>query len=283
MPALSASDGRRLAYESRGSGELLVCHPGGPGFSGASFGDLGGLDRSRTLLLLDPRGAGASEPPASAAAYSLEDYVADLEALRVHARLERMDLLGHSHGSLVSIVYSARYPARVRRLVLVGTGARFHAEQAEAMHASMAKRSAEPWFLDASQALAAEQEGRFQDDAELGRLVAREMPFYFASYGANERAFVERALEQPVHAAALKHFNEHEFLHFDLRPLLGRVVAPTLVVGGSEDFILGPEPCREVADGIAGAGLELLEDVGHMPWVERPEEFRALVEGFLAE
>jgi pimeloyl-ACP methyl ester carboxylesterase len=281
MPSLTTPDGRKLSYDIRGEGDLLLCHPGGPGFSGTYFGDLGGLERSRTLVVLDPRGTGNSDPPASQDAYALADYVADLGHVQDHLGVDRIDLLGHSHGSLVALLYAAEQPARVEQLVLVATTPRFHEQQLEAMEAAMQQRSGEPWFEDASAALEEEQEGRFADDAELGRLVARELPFYFAQYGENERAFVQLALEQPVHANALRYFNAHEFLTFDLRPALPRVVAPTLVVAGEADFILGPPACREVAEGIANARLEVLEGVGHMPWVERPQAFVATVSDFV--
>jgi proline iminopeptidase len=281
MPSLTTPDGRGLFYDTRGAGEPLVCHPGGPGFSGAYLGELGGLDRCRAIVALDPRGTGRSDPPSSTDAYALDDYIADLALLQGHLGPGRVDLLGHSHGSLVALLYAARYPDRIRRLVLVAVGARFHEAQVEAMQEAMARRAGEPWFEDASAALAQEQEGLFGDDAELGRLVGRELPFYFARYGENERAFVALALEQRVHAAALRYFNHREFLTFDLRGALARVTAPTLVVAGREDFILGPAACREVADGIANAHLEVLEDVGHLPWVERPKEFAAVVMAFL--
>jgi pimeloyl-ACP methyl ester carboxylesterase len=283
MSSLSTPDGRSLFYEVRGDGEPVVCHPGGPGFSGAYLGELGGLTRFRALVALDPRGTGRSDPPGSLDAYALGDYVADLGRLQEHLGMDRMDLLGHSHGSLVALLYAARYPERIGRLVFVAVGSRFHGQQVAAMHEAMQQRSGEPWFDDASAAVQEEQEGKFRDDAELGRLVARELPFYFAHYGENERAFVRSALEQPVHAAALRYFNDHEFLTFDLRPALADVTASTLVVAGEKDFLLGPAACREVTDGIANARLEVLEDVGHLPWVERPADFAAAVGAFLSD
>jgi pimeloyl-ACP methyl ester carboxylesterase len=54
----------------RGDGPPLLCHPGGPGFPGSELDDLGGLDGTRTLLLIDPRGSGTT-PPADS--YRLED------------------------------------------------------------------------------------------------------------------------------------------------------------------------------------------------------------------
>ena len=63
----------KLHTTRRGDGPLLVCHPGGPGFDGSELNDLGGLDATRTLLLVDPRGTGGSD---DADTYTLADYVA---------------------------------------------------------------------------------------------------------------------------------------------------------------------------------------------------------------
>lgn len=282
MPVAQTCGGRALSYELRGSGELLVCHPGGPGFSAAYLENLGGLDRWRTLVLLNPRGTGGSDPARSPGEYALADYVEDVEQLRRHLGAERIDLLGHSHGSLVSVLYAASRPSHVGRLVLAGTATRFDEQQLTAVHETMLERASEPWFEDARAAMEDETAGRFADDAELGRLVAREMPFYFARYGDRERAFVARMLEEPVHAAALRQFNAHEFQTLDLRPALADVTAQTLVVAGQKDFITGPAACREVADGIRSARLEVIEGVGHLHWVEAPEAFSASVADFLA-
>ena len=88
------------------------------------FGDLAGLWERFTLVLLNPRGTGNSARPKDSGAYQIEDYVADLEELRVHLGLERLLLLGHSHGGVVAQAYAARHPGRVERLVLASTLAR---------------------------------------------------------------------------------------------------------------------------------------------------------------
>src|SRR4051812_9051165 len=131
--AFRTADGRTLSYRREGSGPLLVCHPGGPGFSSRYFGDLAGLGASFTLGMLNPRGTEGSDRPADPRAYRTEDYVADLDELRAHLGLERMLLLGHSHGGVVATAYSAAHPARVERLVLASTLARFAEEQGSAM------------------------------------------------------------------------------------------------------------------------------------------------------
>jgi pimeloyl-ACP methyl ester carboxylesterase len=282
VEALTTADGRRLSYRLAGSGPTLVCHPGGPGFSSRYFGDLAGLGGRFTLVLLNPRGAEGSDRPADQRAYAAEDYVADLDELRAHLGLERLLLLGHSHGGVVAQAYAARHPDRVERLVLASTLARFQAEQAEAMEAAMAAKAGEPWFEDASAALSAEQTGEWGSDEELGALVLRELPFYFASYGDREREYL-RTLEGEVPVGdALKLFNEEIVGTFDLRPELPRITAPTLVITGEQDFICGPVCSREIADGVDGADLVLLEDCGHVVFVEQPERFAGAVASFLA-
>src|SRR5689334_24547800 len=184
--SFTSTGGRRLTYRKLGHGPLLVCHPGGPGFSADYFGDLAALWEQYTLIMLNPRGTGASDRPADARAYGIDDYVDDVEQLRRHLGVERMLLLGHSHGGVVAQAYAARHPGRVRRLVLASTLARFGPEQERAMRQGMDRRSNQPWSGDAIAALEEEQAGNFSSDAELSGLVFRELPLYFAHYGPVE-------------------------------------------------------------------------------------------------
>ncbi len=282
MGRLTTADGRALAYRRSGDGPILVCHPGGPGFSAGELADLAGLDDALTLLLLDPRGTGESDRPSDPRAYLTKDYVADLEELRGHLGLERMSLLGHSHGGIVAIAWAAAHPRSVEALILSSTLARFQAEQAAAMEKALAARASEPWYADAREALEAEQAGRFADDDELGELVRREMPFYLARHGARERAFLDSLVGVRVNADALKLFNEEIFLTFDLRGDLAGISAETLVLVGDADFITGPDCARELADGIDGSRLVVIPAAGHLTYVEQPEAFREAVLGFLS-
>jgi proline iminopeptidase len=67
----------------------------------------------------------------------------------------------------------------------------------------------------------------------------------------------------------------------DLRPELGRISAPTLVVVGDDDFICDVVAAREMADRIPGARLAVIAEAGHFPWVEQPAAFRAALDEFL--
>ena len=209
--SMKTSDGRALTYHRMGSGPVVVCHPGGPGFSALYFGDLAGLWERFTLILLNPRGTGTSGRPADRRAYQIDDYVADLEELRGHLGLERMLLLGHSHGGVVAQAYAARNPDRVEKLVLASTLARFGPEQEAAMREGMDKRSGQPWYPDAKAALEEEQEGDFSNDEEMAELVFRELPLYFAHFGAAEAGYLDTLKSETPNADTLRLFNQEIF------------------------------------------------------------------------
>jgi proline iminopeptidase len=282
----TTSDGRKLSYRKIGRGPVLVCHPGGPGFSSSYFSDLAGLYEKFTLVMLNPRGTGASARPTDAHAYQIEDYVSDLEELRLHLALETMLLLGHSHGGVVAQAYAATHPGRVRRLVLASTLARFGPEQNAAMEAGVEKRSGQPWYQDAMAALEEEQAGKFANDQELSALFFREMPLYFAHFGPVEAGYLDTLRAESINGDTLKLFNQEVFtpsFSFDQRPLLSKITAPTLVITGEDDFICGPLCSAEITAALPGAREVIVGDSGHMVFIEQAQTFHDEVADFLME
>jgi proline iminopeptidase len=234
--------------------------------------------------MLNPRGTGSSDRPADPNAYLVADYVADVEELRAHLGVERMLLLGHSHGGVVAQAYAATHPARVRRLVLASSLARFGPEQNAAMEAGVEKRSGQTWYQDAMAALEEEQAGKFKNDQELSELVFREMPLYFAHYGPVEAGYLDTLRSENINGDTLKLFNQEVFtpsFSFDQRSLLPSITAPTLVITGEDDFICGPLCAAEITAAVPGAREVIVGDSGHMVFVEQPQVFHDEVADFL--
>jgi proline iminopeptidase len=269
--------GLTLSYERRGRGPLLVCHPGGPGCSAAEFRDFAGLDGTFDLLFLSPRGSAGSDP---AEDYSLASYAADVEALRVHLRVEQLDLLGFSHGGMVAMAYAAAYGLRVRRLVLAGTLALWDDEAQAAMESGIEARRGEPWFEEAQRAIAEEQAGDFSSADDLIANTQRQAPLYFHRWEGNERVgrelFSDFAYSEP-----LRQFNTVEFPTLDLRPELRAIAAPTLVVAGEDDMIAGPVCGEAIVRELSDGRLVTIPATGHFLYVEQPEAFRAALTEFL--
>lgn len=263
--SLRTADGRTLAWHETGSGPPLLCHPGGPGCSSAYYPELPTLAAERTLLLLDPRGTGASDPPADPAGYDLEDYAADIEAVRAHLGVGRLDLLGHSHGGFVAMTWAAQYPDSVGRLVLASTAPRFTDAIREARAARAASHEGQPYYADAMEARRLRAEGRYSTDAELGELYRREGVLE-APVGVDPTPVLEVLLRAGDNADALGHFNSRIAAGMDHRPQLAGVTAPVLVLTGSEDVFLSG--AHEIAEALPNATLVVLPGADHFPYLE---------------
>jgi len=73
----------------------------------------------------------------------------------------------------------------------------------------------------------------------------------------------------------------HEFPRYDVRPELGRIDCPTLVLVGRHDWISPVEQAEEIARRVPGARLVVFERSGHSPQIEEPEAFLATLRTFL--
>ena len=282
MPTLRTDDARTLSWREVGSGPPLLCHPGGPGCSSLYFGALPELAAERTLLLLDPRGTGDSDRPTDPSAYDLEDYAADIEAVRGQLGLDRLDLLGHSHGGFVAMAWAGTNPGRVGRLVLAGTAPRFTDVIRRARMDRVASHQGQPYFEDALAALLEQQAGKYGSDERLAALYERAAPI-LAPLGEDITPVADAFRAAGLNADALKHFNQEIAPTMDLRPLLAQIEAPTLVIAGDRDpfggatvdEIAGALPNPTVVT-VAGADhFAFLEPDGRAAWSRAVLEFLA--------
>ena len=67
----------------------------------------------------------------------------------------------------------------------------------------------------------------------------------------------------------------------DMRPTLGRIACPTLVLCGRQDTLTPLAGHEEIAAGIPGAKLVVIEDCGHMAPMEKPEAVTAAMRDWL--
>ncbi|HEX6118574.1 MAG TPA: alpha/beta fold hydrolase, partial [Dongiaceae bacterium] len=89
---------------------LIAVH-GGPGGSHDYLLPLTALSEERTIVLYDQLDCGDSDKPNDPRNWTIDRFVAEVDALRTALQLDRFILLGHSWGGLVAIEYAARGPA----------------------------------------------------------------------------------------------------------------------------------------------------------------------------
>ncbi|WP_328556831.1 alpha/beta fold hydrolase [Streptomyces sp. NBC_00358] len=278
MPTFTASDGTRLAHHTRGDGEPLLCLPGGPMRASAYLGDLGGLTRHRRLCVLDLRGTGDSAPPADPATYRCDRQVDDVEAFRAHLGLDRIDLLAHSAGGDLALLYAVRHPGRVRTLTLVTGRARALGVDFTAEHRAegAARRSAEPWFESAREAY-----GRIWAGTATDADWDAATPFFYGRWDAVARAHAATDVEQTNEDAADRYVAPGAFRPAEARAVVAAWDTRVLLVTGELDSGPLPRVAVVVADLFRRAELAVLPGAGHFPWLDVPEVFRETVAGFL--
>jgi proline iminopeptidase len=276
MPTFSSADGTRLGYHERGDGPPLICLPGGPMQDSEYLGDLGGLPAYQKLILADPRGTGLSAMPADPASCRCDRQVDDVEALRVHLGLDRIDLLGHSAGANLAVRYLERYPDRVSRLVLVTPSPRAVGIEitGAARLAAAVLRSDEPWYPGAFAALRALVAG--EESEELADQVR---PFFYGRWDAAARAHSEGPYGHRNEEAIPFYLADGAFEPATTRAALKSFAAPVLLVAGEFDLNTMPWAVTEYAALFPNATLVVQPGAGHYPWLDDPERFVATIAG----
>jgi len=278
MPSLSGADGTLLAYHRAGEGASLICLPGGPMQSSAYLGDLGGLTAHRAPVRLDLRGTGESAVPADPSTYRCDRQVDDVEALRVHLGLDRIDLLGHSAGGTLAVLYAARHPDRIARLVLVTPSPRpVGLEISDADRRAVAEqRRAAPWFPEAFAAF-----GRIWDGAATEADWDAITPFMHGRWDADVQARVAREDAERNPEAAAAYYADGALDPAGTTAALAGLDAPVLVVAGGHDVGLPPANAAAYTRLFGRGELAVLPGGGHYPWHDDPAWFVRTLDAFL--
>jgi 3-oxoadipate enol-lactonase len=205
------------------------------------------------VVRFDHRGHGRS--PVPPAPYEIAGLGGDVLTLLDRLGAERASYAGLSLGGMVGMWLGAHAPERVERLALLCTAAHLPnptwAERAAAVRAAgttgvIADAVVERWLTPAFARARPEVAARLR-----ATLAAQPPEGYAACCGAIER--------------------------MDLRPALGAIRAPTLVIAAADDPSTPPEHGRAIAAAVPGARFELVADAAHLASVQRPETVTALL------
>jgi proline iminopeptidase len=274
------ADGITFAYTVSGTGPLLVAQSVGWGLSSMYLQNgLRPLEAYVKLLYFTPRGNGESTRPASTSAMSSKDMAYDLEHLREHLHVPSFALLGHSNGGAIALAYAERFPSCVTKLILVDH--ELQTFSCDNWKTFAAARKDHPVYGPALQQLMSMMMNVPSTDEGFSRGLLKALPYYFADT-EKTRIEVEDMGTAPISVWAFaSQSTADRGTPFPHVAELGNVEADTLIVFGNEDAICSVAAGERTREGIKRSKLVILEDCGHFPWVEKPDEFFKEVRGFL--
>jgi pimeloyl-ACP methyl ester carboxylesterase len=192
----------------------------------------------------------------------LDTLVGDLIAVADKHSAARFDLFATSFGGLIGISAAARFPERIRRLVLAGAFANRRLSVVERLlirlgcHAfgparnvrgriSVTKANHRRWFPP-------RDDGRWQF-------------FLDDTGGVPIRTIAQRA-------AVIR--------DTDLRPILPSISQPTLIIRGEGDGVIAGRCAEELASGIPHGRLEWMSNTGHLPHLSSPHRLAKQIRDF---
>lgn len=266
--------GYRRAFRISGSGPaLLLLH--GLGCDSTTWdGVIAPLSEDFTVIAPDLLGHGESDKPD--ADYSLGGYANGMRDLLTILDIDKVTVIGHSFGGGVAMQFAYQFPDRTERVVLVSTGGlgkdvtpliRFLTVPGSGV--IIAAATLRPWRPLVAGTLRALSRSRLSATRDLGEVAA----IYEALADPAERRAVQRVTSHVLNWRG-------QFVTMTDRGYLARLM-PTLVIWGRQDMVL-PSSHADAAPTHAMSDVHVLEDSGHFPHKDHPEEFCRLVTEFIA-
>ena len=250
----------RMAGDVDASGVLIALH-GGPGNSSDYMRSLEALASEQlAVVTYDQRGTGQSSEPSNG--YGMASYIADLEAVRQAAGVERFHLLGHSWGGVLALRYAVAHPDRVESLILMGSGV-LTPESAQQSQAHKAQRVA-----------TLQQQGVLPQEVDS---LSDILPAYFSDPAFDLPEELQNMYYDPTVEQETWETLEGE----DLAAGVDQLQLPVLLLYGEDDpFGSAFFASTELTLTQAEFEMVILDDCGHY-WHECPEPFFEHVRAFL--
>ncbi len=259
-------NGIDIAYEIHGSGTPLVLAHGYTASKEMWRAQIGPFSERYRVIVYDTRGHGASTaPPADDPGYTFDTYVEDQRALLAHLGIDAAYIGGLSMGGGIAMRFALRYPQMTKALLLTDTAARDTSDQSPV-------NLRELWR---SQHAMIETVVRSQGVAALMRFLYGQATL--APGDPPDAAFEPPGLSPDGFLGA----GEALFRQDDVLDRLPEITAPTLILVGEHDWLLGPS--KEMHQRLPDARFVLIKGAGHGTCVWRPEAYTAAVLDFLTD
>jgi pimeloyl-ACP methyl ester carboxylesterase len=232
--------------------------------------NIGAFMSTHRCLALDLPGFGASDMPTEP--ISIQGYAQTVDAVCDALGVESVSVVGNSMGGFVGTELALSFETRVERLVLVSAAGLSTEHIARAPSLALARlvttglpyaRRMEPAVVRRPRLRRVAMQWAVRYPEKLSVPLAQELVLSFGKPG-----FV------PALAA---------LLDYSLRERLSRIEMPVLIVWGRNDLLVPVGDAYRYQELIGdNARVEVFEDTGHTPMLERPTRFNELLRGFLA-
>ena len=263
-------NGVKLWYEEKGSGEPIIqIH--GCGFGHYNFSTATPyLSDYFRVIDFDLRGYGQSDQPIQH--YDMEVWADDIAGLMEYLGINKAHIHGTSMGGMVAQQFAAKYPEKVDRLVINCSAAKL----------DYAGRLTFRNWIDIAEHMGVGS----RTLAELISMQALSRSFLDSENGESAVDMVQEILQKSNNKEVFKRACQ-AMIDMDLRPLLPKITAETLVIGGDEDIMtpweVGPTGAGQqyIYENIPNSIKYVIKGSNHSSLFDNAEENCKVVRDFL--
>lgn len=288
------ANGVMIYYKIFGRGKPLVIVHGGPGASHDYFLPyLTPLARHYQLVFIDERGSGRSQTLEDVSAYTVENMVEDVEAVRQALGLGQVSLLGHSYGGVLAQAYALKYQKNLSFLILAST---FSSTKALNEVFARMKEKMAPELRDRINRLESDGLYGHGKDYEKNRYTTEYMtaawgdgyfPYLYRNrpdpnYDPIDNGKMSWALYREMWGSHGEFVVDGNLKSVEYTDRLATLKVPTLLLVGDHDEC-DPSMSKVMQAKIAGSKLVILPESGHMTFVDQPGLFEKAVQDFLGK
>jgi proline-specific peptidase len=286
--------GVMIYYKTFGRGKPLLIVHGGPGAAHDYFlPHLTPLARHYELIFIDERGSGRSQTLEDVSAYTVENMVEDVEAVRKALNLGQISLLGHSFGGVLAQAYALKYQQNLSHLIL---GSTFSSTKAINEVFVRMKEKMPPEVRERINKMESEGLYGHGKNYEKNRYTADYMtaawgdgyfPYIYrkhpdANYDPVDDGKISWDLYREMWGSHGEFVIDGNLKSVEYTDRLSSIKVPTLILVGDHDES-DPSMSQVMHEKIAGSKLVILPESGHMTFVDQPAMFEKAVEDFLGK
>lgn len=252
--------GQKIHYVEAGSGpNVILLHGLGGSSQGWQF-NIGPLAEKFHVYVPDQIGFGKSDKPL--VNYRIRTYVDFLDQFCKQLKIERATLVGNSMGGWIAAAFTAAFPDRVDKLVLVDAAGYAPPKDLD----TRVFFALNPTTREGMKVLTAKvfYNKAFQTDAAIDAAIA-------ARLAAGDGFTIKSITESIIRG--------EDFLDDTVKT----IKRPTLIIWGREDGLVPLAEGERFHKDIAGSKLVVFDQCAHVPNLEKPGEFNAAVIKFLTD
>jgi proline iminopeptidase len=285
LPALCIGQGQKiringtdLYVSARGKGEELIVLHGGPGLNHHYFlPHLEDLEKKFRVIYYDQRASGQSAIPA-ADSISLRFFIEDLEKLREHFGIRKLNILAHSWSAVLAFQYALAYPRKVNKIIVTSPAMLSREFDQQAAKLAKERTTKEDSLRRAELMRSGPMDKKMYEDFFL-------LSFKSSAYDPENLRRLQLNLPdnfQEASKALFTGFMKDPDQQKNLYGSLKELDFPVLIIQGKSD-IIPEESIRKLRESLPHATISVFEKSGHFPFIEEKEKFIDVVSDFLKQ